>query len=141
MKIEGKIKKSGKWWAVEVPLLLVFTQGKTKKSAFLLIKEAIEELIDVKGFEVYIDNIQADTFSVATNNTRRLMAFILKQQRSYYKKSIRQVAAKLGSDSPTAYSRYEQAKTGLNMDKFTQILAAINEESEPVLKIVSKAVS
>ena len=50
MKIEGKIKKSGKWWAVEVPLLLVFTQGKTKKSALLMIKEAIEELIDVKGF-------------------------------------------------------------------------------------------
>ena len=72
----------------------------------------------LRDFEVYIDNIQIDTFSVATNNTRKLMAFILKQQRSYHKKSIRQVAAKLGSDSPTAYSRYEQAKTGLNMDKF-----------------------
>ena len=140
MKIEGKIKKSGKWWAVEVPLLLVVTQGKTKKIAIHMIKEAIEELIDVKEFEVCIDNVQADTFSVATNNTRRLMAFILKQQRSYHKKSIRQVAAKLGSDSPTAYSRYEQAKTGLSIDKFTQILAAINEESEPVLKLVSKAV-
>ena len=140
MKIEGKIEKSGKWWAVEVPLLLIFTQGRTKKSALLMIKEAIEELIDVKGFEVSIDNVQADTFSVAANNTKWLMAFILKQQRSYHKKSIRQVAAKLGSDSPTAYSRYEQAKTRLSIDKFTQILSAINKESEPVLKLVPKAV-
>ena len=105
-----------------------------------MIKEAIEELIDIKGFEVSIDNVQADTFSVAANNTRWFMAFILKQQRSYHKKSIRQIAAKLGSDSPTAYSRYEQAKTGLNMDKFTQILSAINEDSEPVLKLVSKVI-
>ena len=50
------------------------------------------------------------------------------------------MAAKLGSDSPTAYSRYEQAKTGLNMDKFTQILSAINEDSEPVLKLISKII-
>ncbi len=138
MKIEGKIKKSGRWWAVEVPLLLIFTQGRTKRSALLMIKEAIEELIDIKGFEVCIDNVQIDTFSIAANNTRELMAFILKQQRLHHKKSIRQVAVKLGSDSPTAYSRYEQAKTGLNIDKFTQILSAINEESEPVLKLVSK---
>ncbi|MYE07728.1 MAG: helix-turn-helix transcriptional regulator [Oligoflexia bacterium] len=95
-------------------------------------------MIDIKGFEVCIDNVQIDTFSIAANNTRELMAFILKQQRLHHKKSIRQVAVKLGSDSPTAYSRYEQAKTGLNIDKFTQILSAINEESEPVLKLVSK---
>ena len=95
MKIEGKIKRSGKWWAVEVPLLLVFTQGRTKKSALLMIKEAIEELIDVKGFEVSIDNVQAGTFSVAANNTKWLMAFILKQQRSHHKKSIRAGGCKI----------------------------------------------
>ena len=33
MKIEGKIEKSGPWWAVSTPLLLVFSQGRTKKSA------------------------------------------------------------------------------------------------------------
>ena len=81
MKIEGKIEKSGNWWAVSVPLLLVFSQGKTKKSALAMIKEAVEDLIDTKGFKVNVSDVQANTFSLSANNTKWLMAFILKQQR------------------------------------------------------------
>ena len=40
MKIEGKLIKSGKWWAVEIPLLLVHTQGKTKRQAYLMAADA-----------------------------------------------------------------------------------------------------
>ena len=89
MKIEGKIEKSGSWWAVSVPLLLVFSQGKTKKSALAMIQEAVEELVDVKGFKVSISDIQTNTFSISTNNTKWLMAFILKQHRLRNKKSIK----------------------------------------------------
>ena len=140
MKVEGKIEKSGNWWAVSVPLLLVFSQGKTKKIALSMIKEAVEALIDVKGFKVSITDIQANTFSISADNTKLLMAFILKQQRLWNKKSIRQVAKKLGSSSPTAYSRYEQAKTNLSMDKFIQILSAINDKVEPILRLPDKAI-
>lgn len=140
MKIEGKIEKSGNCWAVSVPLLLVFSQGKTKKLALSMIQEAVEGLVDVKGFKVNVTDIQANTFSISASNTKLLMAFILKQQRLRNKKSIRQVAKKLGSSSPTAYSQYEQAKTNLNMDKFIQVLSAINEKLEPILRLPDKAI-
>ena len=80
VKIEGKIEKSGNWWAVSAPLLLVFSQGKTKKLALAMIKEAVEELVDVKGFKVSISDVQANTFSLSANNTKLLRAFILKQK-------------------------------------------------------------
>ena len=123
-----------------MPLLLVFSQGKTKKSALAMIKEAVEDLVDAKGFKVSISDVQANTFSLSANNTKWLMAFILKQQRLRNKKSIKQVAKQLGFASPTAYSRYERAGTGLSIDKFMSILSAINKEVEPILRLPDKAV-
>ncbi len=46
MKIEGKLIKSGKWWAVEIPLLLIYTQGKTKRHAYLMAADAVEAIVD-----------------------------------------------------------------------------------------------
>ncbi len=135
MKIEGQIKKTKKWWAVEVPLLLVFSQGRTKKEALSMIKEAVKDLVDVKGFKVSVCDVEEDTFSLRSNDINRLMSFVLKQQRFYHKRSIRDVARELGSSSPTAYSRYESGKTKLNFDKFTQILKAIRKGEELILKI------
>ncbi len=140
MKIEGKIEKSGKWWAVSVPLLLIFSQGKTKKSALLMIKSAVEELIDVNGFKVHCGPVQANTFSISSNNRTLLMAFILKQQRLKNKKSIKQVTGKLGWVSATSYSRYEQTGSGLTMDKFLQVLSVIDDDTEPVLTLPAKVI-
>ena len=80
MKIEGKIEKSGNCWAVSAPLLLVFSQGRTKKLALSMIKQAVEELVDTKGFKVSISDVQGGTFSLSANNTKLLRAFILKQK-------------------------------------------------------------
>ena len=137
MKLEGNIKKQNNWWAIEVPLLFVFTQGKTKKEALSMVKDSIETLIDRKGFKVSIGDVSSQTFSIKANNLNTLMAFVLKQQRSYYNKSIRDVAQKLGSSSPTAYSQYESGRTKLNLDKFTQILEAIHKDNEPILKLAN----
>jgi transcriptional regulator with XRE-family HTH domain len=62
------------------------------------------------------------------------MAFALKQQRAGHQLSVRDVARKLGSKSPTAYSRYESGRVGLTLDKFAQLLRAIDPGLEPVLK-------
>ena len=139
MKLEGRIKKVGGWWAAEVPLLFVFTQGKTKKEALFMVKDSIESLIGKKGkrVKVIVESISSNFFSVKANNLTQLMAFALKQQRSYHKKTIREVAQKLGSNSPAAYSRYENGQIKLNLDKFTQILQAIHKGNEPILKLAN----
>jgi len=136
MKIEGRITKSGRWWAVEVPLLLIHTQGRTKIDAYAMVKDAIELLIDEKGFAVdVIKGNEKDVICISSNNDRALMAFALKQQRAEHSLSVRDVAANLGSKSPTSYSRYESGRVGLTLDKFSQLLSAIDPGLEPILKI------
>ncbi len=136
MKIEGKLVRSGKWWAVEIPLLLVHTQGKTKKQAYLMAADAVEAIVDEKGFKVTVSEGPDNLFCVGSNNDSLLMALALKQQRSEHHLSVRDVARRLGSNSPSAYSRYEQGKVKPSLDKFSQILKAIDPHLEPVLKVV-----
>lgn len=135
MRIEGKFTKSGSWWAVEIPLLLVYTQGKTQKEAFAMAKDAVEGLIDQKGFavEVFVGNER--TFSISSNDDKVLMALALKQQRAEHHLTIRDVAKKMGSNSPAAYSRYENAKVKPSLEKFSELLCAIDPSLEPILKV------
>jgi DNA-binding XRE family transcriptional regulator len=136
MKIEGKLIRSGKWWAVEIPLLLIYTQGKTKKDAYLMAADAVEAIVDEKSFKVKVTEGPDNTFSVGSSNDSVLMALALKQQRAEHHLSVRDIAKRLGSNSPSAYSRYEQGKIKPSLDKFTQLLKAIDPSLEPILKVV-----
>jgi len=136
MKIEGKLVRSGKWWAVEIPLLLIYTQGKTKKDAYLMAADAVEAIVDEKSFKVKVSEGPDNTFSIGSSNDSFLMALALKQQRAEHHLSVRDIAKRLGSNSPSAYSRYEQGKIKPSLDKFTQLLKAIDPSLEPILKVV-----
>ena len=135
MRIEGRLNKSGNFWAVEIPLLLVFTQGKTKKDAYAMAKDAVECLIDRKGFSVDAIEGKDGHFSISSNDDKILMALALKQQRAEHQLSIRDVARKMGSNSPSAYSRYESGQVKPSLEKFSQLLCAIDPSLEPVLKL------
>ena len=52
MRFAGRMAKAGSWWAIEVPDLGAFSQGKTKKEAYAMIRDAIESMIDKPGFSV-----------------------------------------------------------------------------------------
>ena len=93
--------------------------------------EMIGKLTGVKK----IKGNEKDVICISSNNDRALMAFALKQQRAEHSLSVRDVAAKLGSKSPTSYSRYESGRVGLTLDKFSQLLRAIDPGLEPILKI------
>jgi DNA-binding XRE family transcriptional regulator len=136
MKIEGKLIRAGKWWAVEIPLLKIYTQGKSRKDAYCMAKDAIESIIDEKDFTVTVTEGLADTFMVGSSNDTLFMALALKQQRSSLHLSVRDVAKNLGSNSPAAYSRYEQGKVKPSLEKFSQLLKAIDQRLEPVLTIM-----
>jgi len=136
MKIEGKLIRAGKWWAVEIPLLQIYTQGKSRKDAYYMAKDAIESIIDNPGFTVTVTEGPADTFMVGSSNDTLFMALALKQQRSSHHLSVRDVAKNLGSNSPAAYSRYEQGKVRPSLDKFSQLLKAIDQSLEPVLTVM-----
>lgn len=134
MKIEGEIKKGKKYWAISVPLLLVNTQGRTKAEAFDMVKDAIELLINRKGFKIDVYPGK-NTFHISSNNDGLLIGFALKQQRLNNELSIRDVVKNMGKKSVTAYTRYETGKHKPNFEKLTEILRAINPTLEPVLRI------
>ena len=135
MKIEGILEKSKNDWSASVPLLFVYTQGKSKQKALSMVQDAIEYLIEDKTFKIRVQSKSRSlTFHICANNEPQLMAFILRQQRLYHGLSIRDVMARLGFKSPTAYSRYETGKINPGLEKFSKMLQAINNDLELILK-------
>lgn len=97
MRIEGEIRKGEKYWAVSVPLLLVNTQGQTKGEAYAMVKDAIEPMIDKKGFEIVVHpGEDPHHFGISSNNDAILLGFALKQQRAKHHLSIRDVVKRMG---------------------------------------------
>ena len=135
MKFQGKLIKDGRWWVVDIDILKIGTQGRTKKEAYEMAKDALEMCIEQPGFVVDIQPGRDNTFTISSNDDRLLAAFALKQHRHFNGLSIREVAKRIGSKSPTAYSRYEQAKTRLSLDKFSQLMSAIDPALEPVITL------
>lgn len=137
MRIEGHLHKSGRWWAVEVPLLCLYTQGKSRNDAYAMVKDAIEMAVGQDNFEATVFPGAGDSFSVAANDETALLAFALRQQRSSRGLTIRAVATRLGSTSPTAYSAYESGRRRPSFEKFTTLLRAIDDRITPVLTVAS----
>ncbi len=135
MKIEGRLRKSGNWWAIEIPLLCIYTQAKAKGDAYRMAKAAIEELVDQAGFSVLVEPLERDAFTVKASDDKILMAFALRQQRSSRGLTQEDVARALSYSSKNAYAQYEQGKATPSLDKFTQFLQAMDKHLEPILKI------
>ena len=112
MKIEGKLeKKTGeKIWGVDIPQIGIFTQGRTKKDACNMAKEAIELVVNLEEFKVIIEPAQNNNFFIIPNNIGPILAMILRQKRIDNGLSIRDVASRLGQSSPNSYGRYENGK-------------------------------
>jgi predicted RNase H-like HicB family nuclease len=138
MRVQGRLIKSGRWWAVEIPILHIYTQGRTRGDARDMAKDAVESLIERSGFKIVVYPSESNEFTIGSNNEQAFMAFILKQQRSFHKLTVREVARRLGSSSPRAYSKYEEGAVKPSFEKFNQLLEALDEHIEPVLTIVKK---
>lgn len=138
MRLEGRIIKSGKFWAVEVPLLVLFTQGRTRNEAFEMAKDAVEGMVDRNGFEALVIPADGDRFMVGANDEKLLLATVLRQQRSTRGLSVRDIMVRLGASSPTAYARYETGDVNLSLEKFSELMHAIDNESEAVLNILRR---
>ena len=95
MKLEGRVWKDHKFWLVELPLLDLLTQGKSKKNALFMIKDAVELLINDKSFSCKIIPTKDKTFYLDTEEIDLLIPLILKRLRERNNLSIREVAERL----------------------------------------------
>lgn len=124
MRIEGKMTHSGRWWAVEVPALDIYTQARTKKEAHAMVKDAIECIDDYK-FEVDVYPGKGNTFEVGSDSPLWL-SFILRRLRSAKRLSLSEVAELNNEKSRNTYARYERGVVIPNAAKFTRLIKALD---------------
>lgn len=87
MELEGKVWKDGRFWVIEVPCLNVSTQGKTKKEAFLMIEDAVFELMKSyfgkrsNDFKISINKYEDGKFGLTSSDNKLLLSFLFIRQR------------------------------------------------------------
>ncbi|MCZ7558410.1 MAG: helix-turn-helix transcriptional regulator [Bacteroidia bacterium] len=125
MRFSGRVFKVKNFWAIEVPMLGITTQGRTKRDAFNMVKDAVESLVDREGFSVSVHPGQKEYFEIGSNDLATFVAFMLKRMRQKYGLSLQEVAERMGSKSPNAYARYEQGKTVPTIETLGKLLSAV----------------
>lgn len=137
MRIGGTLSKQGEFWAVEIPMLVIFTQGTSWADALDMAKDAVETVVNMPGFVATVQSDGGNTFTVGSSDPGALVGACLKQLRSSMGISIRDAAKALGSSSPTAYSVYETGQTMPSLQKFAELVLAIAGD-EPVITMPEK---
>lgn len=132
MRFAGRLVKSGKWFAVEVPMLGIVTQGRNKVNAYLMIRDAIESLVDKEGFAVTVYPGKGNYFEVAANDHAIWVAFLLRCQRMVRGLSIADMAKRIGASQST-YARYEKGESAPTADRLMELLAALQPDRDFVL--------
>jgi len=133
MRFVGKIFKAAKYWAIEVPILDVATQGRTKREAYEMIADAVESLVHKKGFKVRVYGTGGSAFEIGASDEGALAALLLRRMRQKAGLSLEEVAARLGSKSPNSYARYEQGRSVPSVEKFAELISVVAPNREYVI--------
>jgi predicted RNase H-like HicB family nuclease len=137
MRLEGRIWRDGRHWLVEVPMLDLMTQGRTRPEALTMIADAIESLVDSKGFAVDVHLREGEHIEVGSRDVATLVALLLRRQREKHGLSLADVAARMGQRSRNAYARYERGTSVPTVDKLEELLAAVAPGRDLVLREAS----
>lgn len=111
---DGKMKKVGNMYAIEVAPLLIFTQAKTQKAGIELVCDAVEEMlehVEARGFDrnmIHWFDKKDLKFRVYLPLNQPTIAFMLKQLRGYKAMSLADVAKKMGVSSKNSIAAYER---------------------------------
>ncbi len=133
MRLKGCVIKSGKSWAIEVPILDIVTQGHSKKEAFDMIVDAIEALVNKKDFKAEVFPGEGSYFEVSSDDVAAVTAFLLRRQRLKHGLTLVEVSKRLGTKSHNTYARYEQGRSVPTIEKFNQLISVLSEENDIVI--------
>ena len=142
MELEGKVWKDpdSSWWLIEISFLDVMTQGRSRKDALAMIKDAVMELLKDsyegfldKQFQLTVNLYEDGIIGMGASDDKLLFALGLKRQRLRSGSTIRDVSRRLKSKSPNAYARYERAQARPSLEKYAELLHAANPSRRPLL--------
>ncbi len=134
MRFQGKLRRDGKFWLAEVPVLDAMTQGRTRKEALDMIADWFVTMADRKGFSVDIHPVGRDAFEACSSNARTMVSLLLQRQRQKSGLSLAQAAQRLGAKSRNAYARYEQGTSVPTVEKLDELLRAVAPGRDIVLQ-------
>ncbi len=143
MRIEGRLTKVGRYWAVEIPALRINTQGTSRANALDMAEDAVKlhaEDLDVT-IPLSVDPGSASDFYIMSDDVPGLLAFVMRRQRQKAGLSVRDVARRLGTTSPTAYARYEQGVTDPGFSKVNALIDAVAPGGSLVISVVGSVSS
>lgn len=135
MRFEGRIRKDGRYWLVEIPAFDAMTQGRTKREALTMAIDLLETMADAESFEVEVYPTGRDTFEIGASRTAVLLALMLRRQRERHGLTLADAAERLGQRSRNAYARYEQGRAMPTVEKLEQLLKAIAPDQRIVWRL------
>lgn len=138
MRLKGEIHKNGKFWLIEIPCLGEMTQGQTKKEAFMMIKECLENQIENylhKKVEIKIYPLNRECFEIEASDSNILFAFLLRMSRINNKKTIQSIKNTMGFKSNNSYQAYEYAEREPSLSKMEDLLKAINPKAKIIVEV------
>ncbi len=124
-----------KYWSVEIPVLEIYTQGKTQSDAYRMAKDAIESLVEEKNFCVEVTPISDQKFKITSDSYELFSRLILSRLRSENKLTLLAMARKLKTPSINTFARYEQGRAVPKVDTLEKLIQAINPNLEITLKV------
>ena len=133
MRLDGRIWKDGKFWLIEVPMLDVMTQGHSRKDALYMIADAVESLINKRGFKLEVRDRGGERVEVGSADDATLVSFLLRRQRQKHGLTLDEMAKRLGQRSRNAYARYEQGVAVPTVAKLSELLRAVGPGNDLVI--------
>jgi hypothetical protein len=133
MRFDGRVLKVGRYWAIEVPILGVASQGRSKRDAYAMIADAIESLVHEAGFKVVVHPGSGAYFEIGASDEATLTAFLLRRARLRAGLTLAEAAKRLGAKSLNAYARYEQGRAVPTVVKLSELLEAVGPARDFVL--------
>jgi hypothetical protein len=135
MLFTGRIWRDGTFWLAEANLADVMTQGRTRHIAIEMLADAIESLVNRRGFAVAVTDLGGDDVLIEANDGPALVALALKRQREKHGRSLADVARALGRSSRNSYARYEAGTSIPSIAKLSELFRAVAPETPIVLGV------
>jgi hypothetical protein len=133
MRVHGNLKHSGKWWEAEIPALGIYTQGRSHADALRMVADAIESLVNKRGFRAKVQALGTREFTVGAAGNSAWLPFVLRRMRTTAGLSLAEVCQRLGAKSRNAYARYEQGLCEPTLSKLEELLRVVSPSAEVIL--------